>query len=144
MAAPLIDRLRIKPGMTVLLLNAPDDFAQKLEPLPADVTLETRTDGLYAAVIAVFRNQAEANDLSATAAGAVRKEGLLWTCYPKTSGALKTDLTRDKGWAMLYGLGWGPVSQIAVDADWSALRWRPESDVQRKGGKTWSERQRTG
>ena len=140
MAAPLMDRLRIKPGMTVLLLNAPDDFVRTLEPLPADVTLDTRPDGLFAAVIAVFHSTAEADQFSARAAEAVQPDGLLWTCYPKLSGALKSDLTRDKGWTVLYELGWGPVSQIAVDADWSALRWRPEAEVQRKGGKPWSER----
>jgi hypothetical protein len=36
--------------------------------------------------------------------------------------------------------GWGPVMQIAIDEKWSALRWRPESDVKRKGGTPWSER----
>ena len=140
MAAPLIDRLRIRPGMRVLVLNAPDSFAQKLGPLPEGVVLKTSPGGPFTAVVAVFHTQAEANDLSAAAVGAVQHEGLLWTCYPKLSGALKSDLTRDKGWTVLYELGWGPVSQIAVDADWSALRWRPEAEVQRKGGKPWSER----
>jgi hypothetical protein len=38
-------------------------------------------------------------------------------------------------WAAMEGTGWRPVSQIAIDEVWSALRFRPTEDVKsRKGG----------
>jgi hypothetical protein len=40
------------------------------------------------------------------------------------------DLQRESVWeAMSEVTDWRPVSQIALDAVWSALRFRPESDV---------------
>ena len=68
------------------------------------------------------------------------REGVLWLCYPKGGAKAGTDINRDTGWDVMLLAGWGPVSQIAIDERWSALRWRPESDVKRKGGAPWSER----
>jgi hypothetical protein len=47
---------------------------------------------------------------------------ILWIAYPKLSSKLAGDLSRDiiAGLAPEYGLD--TVSQIAIDADWSALR----------------------
>jgi len=49
---------------------------------------------------------------------------LTWVAYPK-GGQLGTDLNRDSLAAMLMGKGVRPVTQIAIDATWSALRFRP-------------------
>lgn len=56
----------------------------------------------------------------------------MWVAYPKTTSGVATDLTRDVGWATMNEAGWGVVSQVAVDATWSALRFKPEAEVQRK------------
>jgi hypothetical protein len=48
----------------------------------------------------------------------------LWIAYPKTTSRLKTDLTRDKGWAPLEKAGMSAVTQVAVDETWSALRFK--------------------
>jgi hypothetical protein len=39
------------------------------------------------------------------------------------------DLSREEVWAAMEGTGWRPVSQIAIDDVWSALRFRPIHDV---------------
>ncbi len=41
MATPLIDRLRIKPSMRVLLLNPIPEFGGLLGELPDDVAIDT-------------------------------------------------------------------------------------------------------
>ena len=38
---------------------------------------------------------------------------------------MKTDITRDRGWEPVTAGGLRPVTQIAIDETWSALRWRP-------------------
>lgn len=47
---------------------------------------------------------------------------------------MATDLTRAAGWEPLPDAGWAPVSQIAVDPTWSALRFRhaPELIAERR------------
>lgn len=50
---------------------------------------------------------------------------LTWVSYPK-GGQLGTDLNRDVLAAFLMERGARPVRQIALDATWSALRFRPQ------------------
>jgi hypothetical protein len=45
--------------------------------------------------------------------------------YPKgTSKNYKCDFNRDTGWAALGASGFEPVRMIAIDEDWSAIRFR--------------------
>ena len=55
--------------------------------------------------------------------------GRLWFAYPKKSGARASDISRDTGWAPLLEAGLLPVTQVALDADWSALRFRFRDEV---------------
>jgi len=59
-------------------------------------------------------------------------EARLWVAYPKGGSGGVADLTRDHGWEPLQALGLRPVAQVAVDAVWSALRFRPTSAVARE------------
>jgi predicted SnoaL-like aldol condensation-catalyzing enzyme len=60
---------------------------------------------------------------------------LVWITYPKKTSGVESDLSREEVWAAMEGTGWRPVSQIAIDEVWSALRFRPTEDVKsRKGG----------
>lgn len=49
---------------------------------------------------------------------------LLWACYPKGSGKIKYDLNRNTVWDAVALIGLRPVTQIAIDEKWSALRGR--------------------
>jgi hypothetical protein len=54
---------------------------------------------------------------------------LVWITYPKKTSGVDSDLSRDGVWAATEGTGWRPVSQIAIDDVWSALRFRPTQEV---------------
>ena len=50
---------------------------------------------------------------------------ILWFAYPKASSRrYACDFNRDSGWDVLRGLGFDSVRQVAIDEDWSALRFR--------------------
>ncbi len=51
-----------------------------------------------------------------------REAAILWVAYAKLTSPLASDLNRDIIRALAPGHGLDPVSQIAIDADWSALR----------------------
>jgi hypothetical protein len=57
--------------------------------------------------------------------------GHLWMAYPKLSGAIVTDMGRDKGWEPLLKLDLLPVTLIAIDSDWSALRFRHRTEIKK-------------
>ena len=42
---------------------------------------------------------------------------------------MKTDINRDIIWRETQETGWRPVTQVALDETWSALRFRPTADV---------------
>jgi len=54
---------------------------------------------------------------------------LLWIAYPKQSSGIKTDVNRDILWQLSLQTGLRPVTQIAIDETWSALRFRPAERV---------------
>lgn len=49
--------------------------------------------------------------------------------YPKRSGSIWTDISRDRGWQPLLALNFILVPQVSVNEDWSALRFRLKDEV---------------
>jgi hypothetical protein len=75
------------------------------------------------------QNKADIDAHIGKAVAAVRTGGILWVAYPKKSGSIKTDISRDHGWEALKALDWHGVTQIALDDTWSALRMRPRDEI---------------
>ena len=58
------------------------------------------------------------------------EDGLLWFAYPKgTSKKYVCEFNRDTGWAELGKFDLEPVRQIAIDEDWTALRFRRAQNI---------------
>ena len=49
---------------------------------------------------------------------------VIWMSYPKKSGNIKSDLSRDASWKLLLPFQLSPVSQISLDDNWSSLRFK--------------------
>jgi hypothetical protein len=125
----LVKKLGIKPGFRVLIMNAPDGYAEQLEPLPPGAEVASKGKGPFDLVYLFAANQAELNRFAPKAVKAVKPLGHLWIAYPKKTSKLNTDLSRDVGWDTVHAAGWTGVAICAVDDTWSALRLRPVEDV---------------
>ena len=80
--------------------------------------------------MAFVTQQKEVDDLAAKVAGLMSDEGLLWFAYPKgTSKKYQCEFNRDNGWAQLGKEGFEPVRMVAVDEDWSALRFKKAENI---------------
>lgn len=56
--------------------------------------------------------------------------GLFWFVYPKgSSKKYKCEFNRDNGWQAMGDLGYEPVRMVALDEDWSALRFRKAESI---------------
>src|SRR4051812_48740015 len=111
--------------MQVALVNAPAGIAKSLEPLPANAAV-VPSGPSRDAVIAFARDDVELRRIAPQAIKSAKRDGLLWLAYPKGTAKTKTDLNRDilrEVVAERHGLQ--GVSLIAVDATWSAMRFRP-------------------
>jgi hypothetical protein len=126
----LIKKLQLKPGQHALFLNAPEGYIAALGPLPDGVALVDGPAGTLDFVQLFVRDSAELTTHAPAALAAIKRDGVLWIAYPKQSAKVKTDITRDRGWAAITAAGLRPVTQIAIDETWSALRWRPIELVQ--------------
>ncbi len=127
--SPLAKKLRIKPGYRVALLNAPSGYRAQLSPLPERVEVAKTTAGDSDLVHLFVSSKADVDRRVPSAIGALKQGGVLWISYPKRSAKVATDITRDIGWDALRSAGWRPVSQVSIDDTWSALRFRPVTDV---------------
>src|SRR5262245_27341113 len=115
-ATPLAKKLAVKPSYRVLLLNAPDGYRARLEPLPDGATLaetaRAAADGAFDAALTFVHDTAELTRLAPVVLAAVPPDRLLWFAYPKRSAKVATDLTRDVGWETLRAAGLQAVSLV--------------------------------
>lgn len=127
----LVKKLLVKPGMRLAVLSPPPGYLDRLAVLPAGAAIAA---GAGLEFVQVFgRTRAELTELLPEAYGRVKPDGIFWVCYPKLSGGRAADLSRESVWAIVSKLGLRPVAQVALDADWSALRFRPASSVKSGG-----------
>lgn len=59
----------------------------------------------------------------------IEPDSILWFAYPKGTSKIKTDINRDKLWAMGEEFGITTVAAISIDETWSGLRFRPIEKV---------------
>jgi hypothetical protein len=119
-------KLHITPGQRIRAVNAPGDYANLLGDLPEGAQVVPES-AIEADVVHVFvRDQAELAELWPAVAAGLRPETTLWLSYPKRGPGVDTDINRDRGWAIVRAAGFDPISQIAIDEVWSALRWRQD------------------
>lgn len=56
---------------------------------------------------------------------AVKGDGIVWYAYPKRSSKkYLSDISRESGWDRLGKSGFEAVRQVAIDDNWTALRFR--------------------
>jgi len=108
--------------MRCAVLGAPPGLALGL---PAESAAEPEL------VLAFARDRAGLAAVGVLALALYRRGGRLWFAYPKLSGRLRGDLARDHGWGPVTAGGLLPVTQVSVDADWSALRFRHRDEMPR-------------
>ncbi len=134
MTAPteLLHKLQIKAGTRLWLINVPQAIAEEITS-GAEVEPVHEKDE-YDGVLAFFDSPAEVEAMVPRILAEMPPDGLLWVAYRKGPAAKATGLNRDTGWAPLETGGWRPVRQVALDEQWSALRFRPKSLVKAKEG----------
>jgi hypothetical protein len=120
-------KLNLKGHSPVFVVNAPESFLPELKEIEAGIkVIHGLPEGEKGAFVLGFCTaQKQVDELAQQADKMLEGDGLLWIAYPKgTSKKYNCDFNRDTGWAMLGKLGFEGVRQIAIDEDWSALRFR--------------------
>ncbi len=119
----LVEKLGIKPGYLVRLVNAPEGYFELLGSLPEGVVWgdgEGR-DLDFIQLFVISRHEVEAE--FAALARQIKYSGAIWISWPKRSSGIATDL--DENVIREVGLASGlvDVKVIAVDETWSGLKF---------------------
>ena len=107
-----------------LIVNAPEEYLAILEGFNFDTVPDETKIRKYDFVQVFASSQSEMEVLVKSVAQAGKHDCLFWACYPKSTGKQKYNLNRNAVWDALGLAGLRPVSQVAIDEKWSALRGR--------------------
>jgi hypothetical protein len=122
----IFEKLNLKNQDPIVVLNAPESFEPELAALRGvKVLRDLKASGEIKFSLAFVTKQKEVETLAKTIAGRAKGDALVWFAYPKgTSKKYKSEINRDNGWQVLGDTGFEPVRGVAIDEDWSALRFR--------------------
>jgi hypothetical protein len=123
----LVKKLNYKGQQRIAVVNADNKILEylgtELTGVQLDMTIDQRFP--YEFMIIFVRFVCEVELLAPKALHNLTSDGVLWFAFPKkTSKKLSSDIDRDHGWEVLINRGFDKVRLIAVDEDWSALRFR--------------------
>jgi hypothetical protein len=122
----IFDKLNLKDQQEILVLRAPESFQPELARLPV-LTIHHHIESVpqIGFLLAFVTRKAEVDALAGPVAARAVGDATVWFAYPKgTSKKFKCDFNRDTGWDALKAAGFDTVRAVAIDADWTALRFR--------------------
>ena len=126
----LLKKLQYRPGTPITVVDAPDELASAIAAWSSEGEVRARITKGAAFVIAFVRASDELHRTVGRVVPKLADDATLWMAYPKKSSKkYRSDLSRDDSWQALGDLGFEPVRQVAVDADWSALRFRRAEQI---------------
>jgi hypothetical protein len=122
----IFDKLNLKDHREILLLDAPSGFEREVAALEGvTVRRELKSAKHVVFALAFVTRKADVDRVSKSLAAKAEGDAILWFAYPKgTSKTYKCDFNRDDGWDVIKAAGFDSVRMVAIDTDWSALRFR--------------------
>lgn len=125
---PIFKKLNFKDQEEVYVLEAPEIFRPSMANMAELTQIHEEWPKGNASVnfLVVFvLDQASMEERVAKVLPTLVEDAHFWVAYPKKSSKkYKTDLGRDNGWEQMGAWGYEVVRLIAIDADWSAFRFR--------------------
>ncbi|UZR93671.1 hypothetical protein [Chondrinema litorale] len=124
---PLFKKLNFKDQDEVVVLHAPKSFLPNLENMQGLTKVFESAEELKSiGFLLVFVTEKEVmENIVRTNAEKFEGDTLVWIAYPKKSSKKYTcNFNRDTGWEVFGEHDMEPVRQVAIDEDWSALRFR--------------------
>ena len=117
---PLPKKIGIREDYSFVLVNAPERFERKLEPLPAGAEIVDDPGRAKVAVLFVTSLTELARDFRRLAKDLPAKVAF-WIAWPKKTSGVKTDLTENVVRELGLASAWVDYKVCAMDQTWSGL-----------------------
>jgi hypothetical protein len=119
---PLAQKLGIKRGFTVAVINPPENYWDLLETLPDDVAVQDIDGGPFD-LIHVFTTEKKVLERNLERLkDRIAPDGMIWVSWPKKSSKVQADLNENVIRELALGIGLVDVKVVAVDETWSGLK----------------------
>ncbi len=119
---PLPQKLGIKPGMTLHVVDAPMDYAALIAPVGNKVAFATRLTKDVELLHAFVTRKGRLEEVLDRARAGLAAEAIVWVSWPKKAAGLASEVTEDTVRDMALPLGFVDVKVCAVDETWSGLK----------------------
>ena len=124
---PLFKKLNFNQHKEIFVLHAPVEFENELIDIQQDTIAKktiTAADEIEF-VLTFVKTKTAIDQMTTLIREQLKGDAVVWFAYPKgTSKKYRSEIKRDQGWEILGKSGFEAVRQVAVDDDWSALRFR--------------------
>ncbi|MDI9881912.1 hypothetical protein [Flectobacillus longus] len=132
--ASVFSKLNYKNQTSVLVQDAPESFEQTLDEIRSQAEIITVIEDIEIIdfVISFVTTLRDIEIAINAIAPKLGKDAVVWFCYPKgTSKKYRCEFNRDNGWAAVTSHNLETVRMVAIDEDWSALRFRDMAFVKK-------------
>ncbi len=127
----LLKKLNFKAQNSITVFNSPEEFNDNLASFKDYLDVKKDSyEGELEFCIAFVINLEQIKPISKSINELMVNDGLFWFAYPKKSSKkYKSDISRDDSWQSMGDLGYEPVRMVALNEDWSALRFRKVENI---------------
>ena len=134
----LLKKLNYKGQERIAVINAEESFNVSLSNELGEVIIDKEIDPRfpYDFMILFVKSASDVDFLTPVAFHNLLADGVLWFCYPKkTSKKYSSDIDRDHGWKTLNDSGFQGIRMVAINDDWSGMRFRNIKYIKSTSGK---------
>jgi len=111
----LPQKLGIKPGLSVVTINAPTNYRRLLGTIPVGVTFSDRLRSDSSFVHVFIKKRSELEKRLSDLPEKITDTGTVWVSWPKRSSGVLSDVTEDVVRAVALPLGFVDVKACAID-----------------------------
>lgn len=120
---PVFKKLGLSTQNPIAIVNAPEEYTKVMNDIEAEI--HTSMEDQYQFIQIFAQNRTQANEMVEMAVESLDGDGYLWFCHPKgTSKKYRSDINRNNTWDIFAPYDFEAVTQISLDEDWSAIRFR--------------------
>jgi len=119
---PLAKKLGIVEGARVVTKNAPDGYAELLQPLPAGVLFQKEVSPATDVVHLFSSQKTELKRHLESLRYTVKSDCVIWVSWPKKTSKVPTDITDNTIRELALPLGLVDIKVCAINEVWSGLK----------------------
>jgi hypothetical protein len=120
---PLMEKLGIREGYKIIILNSPKNYSDALGELPKNVIVTDKLKGPLDFIHFFARKREELETKFPILKHELSQNGILWISWPKISSKIETNLNENLVREIGLKNGLVDVKISAIDEVWSGLKF---------------------